>query len=110
MVLYISYRLIQHPNLSSLLGVVPISHSKMAIITQLVRGASLNEHLFGDARKVSPMIMYVLVHYITVNNYYTAVCDGKVVDLCASVTSGPFPSYICSTSGPFGYQACQHIG
>lgn len=44
------------------LGVVPMGRSKMALITQLVRGVSLNEHVFGNARKVT---LFCLRHYIT---------------------------------------------
>jgi serine/threonine protein kinase len=42
---------------------VPVSRSKVAIITQLVRGVSLNEHLFGEARKVYTTSNPVLMLY-----------------------------------------------
>ena len=45
------YRLIQHPHLSSLLGVVPIHEGKIAIVTPLVKGANLHDLIFGDGRR-----------------------------------------------------------
>ena len=45
------YRLIRHPHLSSLLGIVPIDEGKIAIVTPLVRGANLHDIIFGDGRR-----------------------------------------------------------
>lgn len=73
MFMHIFCRLIQHPNLSSLLGVVSLERGKAAIITQLVRGVSLNEHLFGEARKVCSTSKFVSTICSPLHN--AAFCD-----------------------------------
>lgn len=41
-------RLVQHPNLSSFLGIVPVGQSRIAIVTPLVQGGNLHDHLFRE--------------------------------------------------------------
>ena len=52
-------RLLQHPHLSTLLGVVPLG-DKIAVITPLVRGSNLHNIIFGDNRR--KVCQYLCVH------------------------------------------------
>ena len=84
--MHVSHRLIQHP--------------KMALITQLVRGVSLNEHVFGNARKVT---LFLFTSFINEHNIIIVIQLSVTEKLLVSVQVSQAVLFLHTNAPPMAH-------